>query len=275
MELNWLECLVYGLISGLAEFLPISSVAHQTVFLKLLGAENVSCLQASAHIGAFAALLIGCLPLLKRLRREWRLHAMPKKRRRRHPDLPTLMEMRVFRTGAAMVILAFLTYGLVHDLHDRLWVLAIILGINGILLYVPQYLPGANKGAQSLSRLDAVLIGLAGGAGVVPGISAVGSAVSVARIRGADRKYAVDLALLLCIPGLILLIAAELVASVTGGLAVTGLTVLYCFTAAAASFLSGSWGIVLLRFLAVKAGYSGFAYYCWGMALFSLILYLI
>ena len=40
MELNWLECLIYGLLSGLTEFLPVSSLAHQTVILKVFGLEN-------------------------------------------------------------------------------------------------------------------------------------------------------------------------------------------------------------------------------------------
>lgn len=275
MELNWLESFIYGLISGLTEFLPISALAHQTVFLKILGSGDPVCLRLSAHIGAFAALLVTCFPVLNRLRREWRLQRMPKKRRRRQPDFATLMEIRVFRTAAVMVLLLFLSYRFVHDLYERLWVLAILLGLNGILLYVPQYLPGANKGAQSLSRLDAVLIGFAAGCGIVPGISTVGSAISVARIRGADRKYAVELVLLLCIPGLLVLMVPELLASVTAAVTVTGGLVLNCATAAVASFLSAYWGIILVRFLAVKVGYSGFAYYCWGLALFTLILYLI
>ena len=275
MELNWLECLLYGLISGLTEFLPVSAVAHQTVFLKFLGLENPDCLRFSAHLGAFAALIVTCMSTFSRLRREWRIHSMPKKRRRRQPDFGTLMEMRVFRTGAVTVLAVFFAYGLVHDLYERLWILAILLAVNGVLLYIPQYLPGANKGAQSLSRLDAVLIGLAAGCGIVPGISAMGSAISAARIRGADRKYAVDLALLLCVPALLVLIVLEGLAAVTAGIALTGIAIFYCVTAVAASFLSAYWGIILMRFLAVKVGYSGFAWYCWGLALFTLILYLI
>lgn len=275
MELNWLECFLYGLISGLTEFLPVSALAHQTIFLKLLGHENPIFLQLSAHIGTFAALLVSCFSVLKKMRREWRLYSLPPKRRRRHPDHGILTEIRVFRTAGAFVMLLFLGYNLVRGLHERLWILAILLGINGILLYLPQYLPGANKGAQSLSRLDAVLIGIASGCGIIPGISAVGSAISVSRIRGCDRGYAAELALLLCIPGLFVLLILELFAAFTVNTAMTGILILYCITVTATSFFSAYWGMILMRFLAVKVGYSGFAYYCWGLALFTLILYLI
>lgn len=275
MELNWLECFLYGLISGLTEFLPVSALAHQTVFLALLGKEQSAALQLTAHLGALLALLITCAPMLRRMNREWRVYTMPKKRRRRHPDFGTLMEMRVFRTGTAMVLVLFLGYNLVHDLYQRLWLLAILLGINGILLYIPQFLPGANKGAQSLSRLDAVLIGIAAGCGIVPGISATGSAISIGRIRGADRKYAADLALLLCIPGLLVLILLEVLGVAAAGFSFAGIHILFCCITAVSSFLSAYWSIVLMRYLAVKVGYGGFAYYCWGLALFTLILYLI
>lgn len=275
MELNWLECFFYGLISGLTEFLPVSALAHQTVLLKLLGSENAVFLRFSAHFGAFVALMVTCLPTLARLQREWRIQSMPKKRRHRQADFGKLMEMRVFRTGAVIVLLAFLAYNLVGDLYERLWLLAILIGINGVLLYLPQYLPGANKGAQSLSRLDAVLIGIGAGCGIVPGISAIGSAISIARIRGADRKYAAELALLLCIPGLFVVLVLELLALMAGSSALIGISVFCCVTVAVTSFLSAYWGMILMRFLAVKVGYSGFAYYCWGLALFTLILYLI
>ena len=275
MELNWLQSLLYGVVSGLTEFLPVSSLSHQTVILRVMGLENPGVLRLSAHLGAWIALILMNMPLLNRLRRERRLHAMPKKKRRRNPDFGTMMEIRVFQTGMVLVLVSYLAYNLVSGLHQRLWLLAILVAVNGVLLYIPQYLPGANKKAQSLSRLDAVLIGFGAGWGIVPGISATGSALCVGLIRGADRRYATDLALLLCIPGLLLTVVLEALSVVGGPMVLSGAVILNCLTVALASFLSACWAVVLMRFLAVKIGYSGFAYYCWGLALFTLILYLI
>jgi hypothetical protein len=50
--------------------------------------------------------------------------------------------------------------------------------------------------------------------------------------------------------------------------------VIYCLVAAAAAF-GGAWlAMVIMRFLSVKSNFYGFAYYNWGLALFSFLVYL-
>lgn len=274
MELTWLECLIFGLISGFAEFLPVSAVAHQTIYLKILGAGNVPLLQFFAHLGTISALLTVFFPTLLRLRRERNLASVPKQRRRRQPDMGLLMESKVLRIASLTMLVLFAGFTLVNRLYERLWIMAIFMALNGIVLFLPPHFPGANKGAVSLSSMDAMLIGLSAGAGMIPGISRVGCAISVARIRGCDRRYAADLALLLSMPALVLMAVISLVSSV-GTVALSGAAVLCCIVTLFSSFVSGYFGIYFMRFLAHRAGYSGFAYYCWGASLFTLLIYLI
>lgn len=274
MDLSWLECLIYGLISGFTEFLPVSSVAHQTLYLKILGEEPVPVLQFSGYLGCIAALLTVFMPDLLRLRRERRLASVPKNRRRRQPDFGILMESKVLRMATLTVLVLFAGYSLVYQLYQRLWIMAILMAINGIVLFVPPYFPSANKSARSLSSLDALCIGLAAGAGMIPGISRVGCAISAAGLRGADRQYAADLSLLMSIPALAVLAVIGMVASL-GTVAFSAAIVLCCVSTAVAAFVSGYFGIYFMRFLAHRVGYSGFAYYCWGAALFTLLIYLI
>lgn len=273
MELTWLESVVYGLISGFAEFLPVSSLAHQTIYLKLIGASNHPILRFCAHLGAFGAVLWLLFTALLRLRRERKIAAMGRNRRRQ-PDETALMEGRVLRMALICMLVVFLGYRLVGQLYQRLWLLAILIGVNGIMLYLPPYLPGANKGAVSMSALDAMLIGLSAGAGVVPGLSAMGWGVTTAKLRGADKRYATELALMLTLVSLLIWLLIDLI-EIFSAAAFSGPVLLYGVTVAAAAFLSGYLGVKFMRFLAVKAGYSGFSYYCWGAALFTLILYLI
>lgn len=276
MELTWFECLLYGLISGFAEFLPVSAVAHQAIFLKLTGGQDNDWLRLAAHLGALTALCVVFMPTFVRLRRERRIARTPKSRRRRQPDFGALMELRLLRVATVFLILLFAASRYVHNLYERLWVLALLLVINGIVLYLPQYLPGANKSAESLSSLDGMLVGLSGGLGIIPGFSRFGLAVSTALIRGADRRYATDLGLMLCIPALTVQLVLDCVYGISAAaVAASAGLLLGCITAAAAAFATAYLAIFVARFLAVKTGFSGFAYYCWGLALFSLILYLL
>ena len=71
--MGWLETIIYALISGIAEFLPVSSVAHQSILLKLFGCtENMAALNFTVHLGALAALYISCQSHLAALGRTHR-----------------------------------------------------------------------------------------------------------------------------------------------------------------------------------------------------------
>lgn len=231
-------------------------------------------MRLAVHIGAILALTFACAPMIARLNRERKLSRISIKRRKRQPDPRSLLDMRLLKTAAIPILLAFLLYGSVHDLYERLWILGIFLCINGVVLYAPQYMFGANKDSLSMSSLDAVLIGLGGGAGVIPGVSRVGTALSVNLMRGGDRRYALDIGLLLCIPALAVLTVIDALGLFGALNAVTFISVIRYLTAGAAAFAGGYLGIYLMRFLSVRAGFSGFAYYSWGLGLFSFILYL-
>ena len=273
MELSWFETLLFGLISGFTEVLPISSLAHQTLFLRLAGAENQVLLRMLARVGVIFAIMTTQMPLLLRLRRERRLAAIPKKRRRRNPDPVSMMEVRLLRMAVMASLVLLLAYPLVHQLYQRLWLLAILVAVNGIIAYVPQYLPGANKRAETLSALDGMIVGLSSGFGVVPGFSQMGLGLSAALIRGTQKRYAADLATLILIPTLLVLTVIDALA--LGSLVFTGLLLINGITVLVASYVAGWLGINLMRSLAFRVGFSGFAYYCWGFALFALIIYLI
>lgn len=272
MELNLLEALLFGLISGFTEVLPVSSLAHQTLFFKLAGAQ-APILRLFARIGVLAAIFTVYMPMLARLRRERKLAGIAKKRRRRQPDAVTMMELRLLRMAMGSSLAVFLLYPLVHDLYERLWIMGILVAVSGIVVYVPQFLPGANKRAETLSSLDGLLMGIGSGLGVIPGFSRVGFAASAAMLRGTQRQYAADLAVLICVPALLVMLVMDSLA--VSGVPFTAFVVFNCAGALAAAFLAAWLGLTLLKFMAVRVGFSGFAYYSWGFALFTLLIYLI
>jgi undecaprenyl pyrophosphate phosphatase UppP len=122
--------------------------------------------------------------------------------------------------------------------------------------------------------LDGILIGLAGALAAIPGFSRVGAVVSVATARGVDRGYALDTALLLSIPVLLGLLIFDAYAVIAAKLAIGVVAFLIYLLLGAVSFGAAWAGITFMRYLSVKAGFTGFSYYSWGLALFSFILYL-
>ncbi len=274
MELNWLESIFLGLIGGISELLPISSQAHQRLFLFLVGGEQVPFLRLCTHLGALLALLVACNPLIARMRRERKIASVPPRRRRRQPDVRCLRDIKVLRTAVMPVLLSIILYFLLQKSASSLWLIAILLVVNGILLYAPRLMSSGNKESLAMAPLDSILMGMGAALGALPGISRVGACTSIGLMRGCQRQYSLDMALLLSIPALILWLVFDCVGLVMTLSAVTFMGVLKGLVAGCFAFGGAYLSTFLMRFLAVRIGYSEFAYYSWGLALLSFILYL-
>lgn len=273
--MNWLQSLLYGFVSGITGFLPVSSQAHQAILLHLFGAEDNGLLRLFIHTALLTAVMVGYRPQMTRLYREIRLAQLPRKRRRRSPDVYALMEVSLLKTGGWVLMLTFLLYPPAASMNYSLNYVALFLLLNGAIVYIPQLLSTGNKDARTMSRLDAALIGFGGALGMLPGISSMGALTSVYSIRGADREKALTWSCFLMLPVLACLMGFDIQAMITNGVGSFGFgdLIVYLFTAAA-TYLGASVSISIMRSLAVNAGYSGFAFYSWGAALFAFILYL-
>jgi undecaprenyl-diphosphatase len=276
LELSFFENLILGFISGFAEVLPVSAQAHRIVILKMLGFNGESAvLRFMIHLASAGALYFYCKGHIVRMMRARRLARVPKSRRKRPLDTEALMDFSLLKFALIPVILGFLLYGKLAFLSRKLIYVAALLLINGIILYVPQYLPGSNKQSAALSRVDSLYFGLGGVLGMVPGISAIGSAVSIGTVRGMDTQKALDFALLINIPvnlGFALFDFMEMMGAGSGSLAFR--TLLFAFFAGATAFAGMILAINLLKKIAGSMGYSVFAFYSWGAALMTFLLYL-
>lgn len=276
MDLNWIESILFGFFAGLADVLPVSAQAHRMLLMELFGEGSESpLLRLLIHISTLCALYYCCQNHIIRITRAYKLAKVPKRRRKRPLDTACLMDLKLLRTMLLPVIVGFLFYGKISGIITMLSTLAITLFINGIILFVPQYLPGSNKESLSMTPLDGVLMGLGAVASLIPGISCIAGVTSVAMVRGADKTYSLNMALLLSIPMCVGLIIFDLISLISVGVA--GLSFglfLRGLLCAAAAFLGTFLGVKLMRKLATSVGFGLFAYYCWGAALFSFILFL-
>lgn len=276
MSLNLLESLLYGLVSGLSEILPVSGTAHRQLMLQLLGESGEQgLLRLMIHIGILAALYYSCQNHILLMIRARKLARIPKRKRRRPLDVRSLMDLSLLKTMAVPVILALLVYNRASGLASRRILMSILLFINGIILYVPQFLPGSNRDSRTLSRVEGICMGLGGAISVIPGFSATGLIASVGNVCGVDKAYGLSMTLLLDM----ILIAGQLIYDVlaiaSAGLAgITFLAVLGYIIAGIAAFAGAYVSIRILRALLKEHTLGVFAFYCWGLSLLTFILYL-
>lgn len=269
------QSVLYGLISGFSELLPVSSQAHQAMMLRLFGLEAREPLRdLLVHISILLAVFSGCKAMLSRIGRDKLMLSRGRRGRRILPD--SAYEMRLIRSAAVPMLLVLLIYIAARDMEGSMSKISLMLAINGLVLIIPEYSRQANKNARLMTGFDGIFIGILGGLSAFPGISRVGIINSYGLLRGADRQHLSNWALLLSIPALALLSIIDLVFIFVSGIGpIRFLIICGYILSAAAAYLGAYLSIVFIRFLTVRTGYTAFAFYSWGAALFALFLYLI
>lgn len=274
MDLSGFEHLIYGFLSGLTEIFPVSARAHSTILLKVLGAEKISNLPVLLiHIAILAGIYFSSKAQLVKMTRARRLARVPKKRRKRPLDICSLMDSRFLLTMMLPVLLADILYGRLSNIQFGLLAISLLLFVNGIFLYIPQFFPGSNKDARSLSRIEGIVMGLGGSLSVVPGLSGVGAAISIGSLYGVERSYALNMSLMMNMVYLAGMVVYDILNIIRYGVGLLSFQWLLSYILAAAFAFAGTMlAIRLMRKLAADKGYYIFSYYCWGIALFTFIL---
>ena len=277
MELNWLQSILFGLVSGAADIIPVSGQAHRLLLLKFFGVNQLPNLLALLlHLSVAAALYLSSQGQFVRMNRARALARIPKKKRKRPLDTRSMMDWSLIKTMLVPTVIGLLLNSWVRGWSVNMFLIAGMLFVNGLILYIPQFLPTSNRDSRTLTRLEGVLMGLGAGASVLPGISTVGIMVSIASVCGIERLYGLNMTFIVKLFFLIGLMVYDVLAIITDGLG--GLTVMllvqYLFTGLL-SFGASMFAIRLLRRLAPEHGFHTFGVYCWGLALFTFILNLV
>lgn len=271
--MSWLESIIYGLISGLTEFLPISSQAHQGLLLQLFGEGSRDYVRdLFVHIALLLSVFTGCRTIIGQLRRE---QSLRQRNRRTHASVSSLLEVRILKNAAVPMILGILILSYVLGNQISIAWISVLLVLNGLILFAPERMMQGNKDEHLMSGLDSLLLGASGALSAFTGISRTGTMLSVLSARGTGRQKALNWVLLLSIPALGTLMGLDIlrIISASGGIPFWSGFGGYILSGIGA-YLGGCIGITLMKMFAQRSGYSGFAYYCWGAALLVFILYL-
>lgn len=276
MKFTWIQSLLYGLISGLTDILPVSAQAHKTIFFKLIGQSNEpGILRFMTHLAILCALFSANSSQLIRMRRHIKLSQIPKRRRKYPLDVNCLMDVSLLKTAMIPLIFGLIVSFGTSKWNNSLPVCAVFLLVNAVILFLPNILRSGNKDARSMTPLDGIAIGLGGAAGFLPGISSVGTAASVSMLRGADRTYAINMALIFQMGVTMGLMLLDIISIVSGSAGAFTLGIFLKYLVVCVGAFVGTLGAVrLVRAVVERSGFQWFACYSLGASLFAFILYL-
>lgn len=194
-----LQILVFALIHGLTEFLPVSATAH-LILLPLATHWPPTDLELDIAV-RIGTLLAVCLYL-------WRdiigmgaglLRVVKGKSDRRARLFWLLVTATLPVIGAGVALKLWLPMDPLKTLTAIGWC---TLGF-GLLLWLFDKLCLTVKRLEHLSFLDSLVIGVAQAVAFLPGASRVGLALTTARMFGYERRDAARLAMLLSVPTII------------------------------------------------------------------------
>lgn len=276
--MTYFSAIFLGLIQGIAEFLPISSSGHLAFFQEVVaifdtGDESIF-FDVLLHLGTLAAVFVAYWAEIKALVLEFftmiGVRKLPKGQK---PD-------RLSRRMILFIILGTLPLFLilpVKDYVEGLYQNPIFIGCaflgTGLILFLSDRMSRGSKTIKNASLVDVLLVGCGQALATVPGISRSGTTISVGLARGFSREFAVKLSFLLSIPAVLGANILSLIDAVQEGIDWTLMPVYLVGVAVAA--VSGYLAIRLLKYISQKGSFGGFAYYCWGIGLVTLILSLV
>ena len=255
------QALILGVVQGFTEFLPISSSGHLVILQHYFGlTESMISFDVLVHVGTLAAVVVflrkNLLAILLSIcrRSAWR---DPTYSQEHHVLLLILVAL------IPTALVGIVIFAIRETLFRNLLVPATMLIVTGWLLWLAGRctLNAGQSNAPRFGARQALLIGLAQGIAIIPGISRSGATISAALLQGVKREVAFRFSFLLFIPAVI----AALVMEARDMTASNSISMTTCTVAVTASFVTGILALFLLERVLRKGKLACFAWYCWAL----------
>ncbi len=240
-----LDAILWGLIQGLTEFLPISSSGHLVLVPALLNREGPDLATAAMlHLGTLAAVLVYYRSDIAEMAK---FDRMARKK----------ITLIVIGSVPA-VILGFGFKDKIEELISDPKTVAFMLILTGVILLGTTLLRIGDRTFKEMGPLDAILVGLAQATALVPGISRSGMTITSGLLRGLSRTESARFAFLLGIPVIAGAGLLEMIDALTSGVSIPSTV----WVAVVVAGVSGYAAIALLLRVLTRIGLVPFGIYC-------------
>ncbi len=252
------EAILYGIVQGLTEWLPVSSTAHLRILPSLLGKPDPGAgFTAVIQLGTTLAVLIFFRKELSAAIGGW-LKSFKKGSK---SGVDAKVGWGVFWGTFPIIIIGFLAQDFIKsDAVRSLYVIAATLMLGGLLMLgAEQYAKGRKgRGEAKIEVKDGLVVGAFQALALIPGMSRSGSTISGALFSGLDRNTAARYSFLLSVPSVA---AAGLYELYKGKAELLDAGITNVLVATAVSFVVGYASIALLLKFIQKQGIGVFVLY--------------
>ena len=273
-----LEVILLGALQGVTEFLPISSSGHLKLGAALLGIKEPELLfDITLHVGSLMAVLLIYRKALAEIFRDLLKGAKMLARGESWRQALALEGNQL----SLFIVLATIPTGVIGLFLDKLLegptittaVVGAALIVNGGILLMsrraqerfearPEDTSGGWLNLWGLGLGSVLLIGVAQGIAVMPGLSRAGLTITVCLLLGVERENAARFSFLLSIPAILGALVLKFDPSLfTGETARLANYAIGAFVA----FLVGVFSLVLLIQMLRKAQFHHFSWYCFAV----------
>lgn len=202
------QSIFLGFIQGLTEFAPISSSAHLVLIPRLLNWPLPSIgFDLILHLGTLVAVII----YFKSDLRVLIVAFFNILKERQIGEDPTEKLIIFLLSGTLLTsVIAYVFKNEFEGLFERPFLVASLLLVTGILLWLSERIGRQEKALKRMNIIDSLVIGLAQGFAVAPGISRSGATISAGLLMGLNREASARFSFLLAIPIILLAVLDKL-----------------------------------------------------------------
>jgi undecaprenyl-diphosphatase len=271
MDINIIQAIILGMVQGLTEFLPVSSSAHLVLVPELMGVESSLAFDTLLHLGTLIAVVSyfwnDVVNMIKAFISSLKDVTQGKFRTELRDDRFKRLSWLVIVGTIPAALMGILLKDFFESLFSSIAAVGVFLLITGFILWGVERMPRGDKKVKEITFTNSLLVGIAQGCAIAPGISRSGATIATSLFLGFDRELAARFSFLLSIPAILgaaLIQAKDLTAGfdLNTGVFVAGLLSSMIFGYLAIKFLMG---YIKQHKLTI------FAYYCWIVGLVVLL----
>jgi undecaprenyl-diphosphatase len=243
-DLTIIEAIFLGLLQGFTEWLPVSSSGHLVIFQSIFGIS----VPPDFDIVIMAGTIIALLVYFRKKITDIFFGIVAGDR------LALNYFLFIIIAGLATGFIGFAGKSFFKTLFGQPFTVSLLLIVTGIFLFIASR-PQNND--EVVTAKSALLIGIAQGLAVAPGISRSGSTIGTALILGVKPKEAAEFSFIIGIPAMIIASVVTFMEEPGAGVQVMPLV-----AAIIAAFIAGYISIDFFMKILAKNQFIFFAYYC-------------